>query len=68
MSKPSAKDKKRGGVLTPTRMDKPAAASLWARNNADAMLSEKDERWISESEAAENMKDTRRHPRDAQWR
>ena len=47
--------RKLSGVLARTRVDKLAAASLWACDDTDVTASRSGERWISDSGATENM-------------
>ena len=42
-------------MLATTRVDKPAGAGLWACDDTDATVGRSGERWISDSEATENM-------------
>ena len=49
--RPTTGEKKGGGMLATTRVDKPAGAGLWACDDADATVSGSGERWISDSGA-----------------
>ena len=49
--KSTAGDKKGGGMLATTRVDKPAGAGLWACDDTDATASVSGEGWISDSGA-----------------
>ena len=53
--RPTTGEKKGGGVLATTRVDKPAGAGLWACDDTDATVRGSGERWISDSRATENM-------------
>ena len=53
--RPTTGEKKGGGMLAKTRVDKPAGAGLWACDDTDATVSGSGERWISDSGATENM-------------
>ena len=53
--KPTTGEKKGGGMLATTRVDKPTGAGLWAYNDTDATVSGICERWISNSGETENM-------------
>ena len=53
--RPTTREKKEGGVLATTRVDKPAGAGLLACDDTDATVRGSGERWISDSGATENM-------------
>ena len=53
--RPTTGEKKGGGVLATTRVDKPAGADLWACDSTDATVSGNGERWTSDSRATETM-------------
>ena len=53
--KPITGEKKGDGMLATTRVDKPAGAGLWARDDTNATVSGSGELWISDSGATENM-------------
>ena len=53
--RPTTGEKKGGGMLATTRVDKPAGACLWACDDTDATVSGSGERWISDSGVTENM-------------
>ena len=53
--RPTTGEKKGGGILATTRIDKPAGAGLWACDDTDATVSGSGERWISDSGATERM-------------
>ena len=53
--KPTTGEKKGGGILAATRVDKPAGGDLCACDGTDATVRGSGERWISYSGATENM-------------
>ena len=52
---PTTGEKKGDGMLVTTRVDKLAGAGLWPCDDPEATVSGSGKRWISDSEATENM-------------